>query len=115
MGRLDGKVAIITGAASGIGRATSILFAREGARVAVVDQNSTGLRDTVRTISGDSGAAQSFGAYVGNEDQVKPSSTARWRPSAASISSMPMPGSAAVSFRSSSRPQITGCEFCRPI
>ena len=71
MGRLDGKVAIITGAASGIGRATSSLFAREGARVAVVDQNSTGLRDTVRTISGDSGAVQSFGADVGNEDQVK--------------------------------------------
>ncbi len=58
MGRLDGNVAIVTGAASGIGRAMSILFAREGARVVVVDQNSTGLHETVRTISGDGGAVQ---------------------------------------------------------
>ncbi len=39
MGRLDHKVAIITGAASGIGRATALRFAKEGARVAVADLN----------------------------------------------------------------------------
>jgi NAD(P)-dependent dehydrogenase (short-subunit alcohol dehydrogenase family) len=71
MGRLDGKVAIVTGAASGIGRASAILFAREGARVAAVDRNSTGLHATVTEISRRGGEAQGFGADVGKEDQFK--------------------------------------------
>jgi NAD(P)-dependent dehydrogenase (short-subunit alcohol dehydrogenase family) len=71
MSRLNGKVAIVTGAASGIGRASAILFAREGARVVVVDQNSTGAYATVAAISAQGGAAQGFAADVGNEDQVK--------------------------------------------
>ena len=37
MGRLDGKVAIVTGAASGFGRATALRFAQEGARVVIAD------------------------------------------------------------------------------
>ena len=40
MGRLDGKVALVTGAASGIGRGTALCLAREGAAVLVVDLNS---------------------------------------------------------------------------
>jgi NAD(P)-dependent dehydrogenase (short-subunit alcohol dehydrogenase family) len=42
MGRLDGKVALITGAASGMGRVASELFAAEGARVVVVDRTESG-------------------------------------------------------------------------
>jgi NAD(P)-dependent dehydrogenase (short-subunit alcohol dehydrogenase family) len=71
MGRLDGKVAIVTGAASGIGRASAILFAREGARVVVVDRNSTELHATVTAISQQGCDVQGFGADVGKEDQVK--------------------------------------------
>ena len=45
MGALTGKVAVVTGAASGIGRATALLFAREGASVVLTDVNESGGRD----------------------------------------------------------------------
>jgi NAD(P)-dependent dehydrogenase (short-subunit alcohol dehydrogenase family) len=48
--RLEGKVAIITGAASGFGRATAVRFAREGARVVVVDLDEPGGAETVDQI-----------------------------------------------------------------
>ncbi|MBC7814945.1 MAG: SDR family NAD(P)-dependent oxidoreductase, partial [Burkholderiales bacterium] len=45
--RLKDKVALITGAAQGIGRETALLFASEGARVVVVDVNDEGGQETV--------------------------------------------------------------------
>src|SRR3954471_637741 len=44
---LEGKVALITGAASGQGRAASVLFAEHGARIAVIDINDAGAAETV--------------------------------------------------------------------
>ena len=50
-GKLAGKRAFITGAASGIGRATAVRFALDGARVALFDRNADGLRETTELIS----------------------------------------------------------------
>ena len=50
--RLKGKIAVITGSGSGIGRATTILFAREGALVVCVDVDEKGGRETVETVKG---------------------------------------------------------------
>src|SRR6202011_3600634 len=49
MGRLEGKSVIITGAGSGIGRAASLLFTREGAKLIAVDR-AEGVKDTVEEV-----------------------------------------------------------------
>ena len=71
MGRLEGKVAIVTGAASGIGRASAVLFAREGARLVIVDQNAEGLAGTANLISQDGGSAHIIAADTSHEENVK--------------------------------------------
>src|SRR5438876_6664204 len=56
-GRLDGKVALVTGGASGIGRATALTFAREGAKLVVADMNEEGGQQTVHMITENGGEA----------------------------------------------------------
>ncbi len=68
--RLKDKVALITGAGSGMGRATAVLFAREGAKVAVVDINAAGAEDTVRRIASAGGEAIAIRADVSNSEDA---------------------------------------------
>src|SRR4051812_31454492 len=58
-GLVEGKVAVITGAASGIGRASALVFAREGAAVVVADVNAGGAAETVDRIERSGGRAAS--------------------------------------------------------
>lgn len=67
MGALEGKAALVTGAASGIGLAAAQLFAAEGARVALADRDADGAAEAARELGGE---AFSIGVDVRNEDQV---------------------------------------------
>ncbi len=69
--RLQGKVAIITGAASGMGRASAQLFAQEGARVVVADWNPEGSAETVQQIRDVGGQATFLVTDVSQEEEVK--------------------------------------------
>jgi len=56
-GRVEGKVALVTGGASGIGRATALTFAREGAKLVIADMNEEGGQQTVHMITENGGEA----------------------------------------------------------
>ncbi len=71
MGKLDGKVALITGAASGIGKAAALLFAKEGAKVAAVDRVHKGTQETVTMIKKAKGEAIFIEADVSRATDVE--------------------------------------------
>jgi NAD(P)-dependent dehydrogenase (short-subunit alcohol dehydrogenase family) len=70
MGILDGKVALVTGGASGIGRASALLMAAEGAKVVVSDVNNAGGNETVAQIRASGGDAIFSRADVSQSAQV---------------------------------------------
>ncbi len=69
--RLEGKVAIITGGSSGIGRATAELFAKEGAQVVVADYNARAGQEVVQAIKGTGGDALFVEVDVSDAAQVQ--------------------------------------------
>ena len=77
MFRLDGKTAIVTGAGQtpgitiGNGRATAVLFARQGARVLVVDRNRASAEETCELIAAEGGDSQPWTADVADENDVQ--------------------------------------------
>ncbi len=70
MSRLAGRIAVVTGGASGQGRAASLAAAREGAAVAVLDLNEAGALDTASAIESEGGKAVGLQVDVADEDSV---------------------------------------------
>jgi len=70
-GILEGKTALVTGGASGIGRATAVAMSREGARVAVADRTEESAANTVALINKTGGQAIAIGGDVTRESDVQ--------------------------------------------
>ncbi len=68
--RLKDKIAIVTGAASGIGRATAVLFAQEGAQVIATDVNDAGGEETIKQINQSGGRGKYYHLDVSQETAV---------------------------------------------
>ncbi len=71
MGRLDGKVAIVTGSGRGIGRAVAMAFAKEGARVVIAERDPEPAEEVVAEIKAKGGTAIAVSTDVSNRESVK--------------------------------------------
>ncbi|CUX70089.1 MULTISPECIES: SDR family NAD(P)-dependent oxidoreductase [Agrobacterium] len=71
MARLEGKIALVTGASRGIGRATAKLFAAEGVKVGVLSRTLAGIEAVVAEIEATGGTALALPADLGNADDIK--------------------------------------------
>ncbi|MGV0787954.1 SDR family NAD(P)-dependent oxidoreductase [Mycolicibacterium sp. XJ2] len=69
--KLNGKSAVVTGAGSGVGRASAVLFAQEGARIVAADIDLERAKETVNEIEAAGGTAVPAGVDVADEDQVR--------------------------------------------
>lgn len=69
--RLNGKVAVVTGAGSGIGRAIAVRFTQEGAAVHLVDLNEQGCKEAVEEIARSGGRAAAYACNVADQASVK--------------------------------------------
>ena len=70
MGKLDRRIAVVTGAATGLGKAIALLYASEGADVAVIDRNAEGAARTADAIAARGRRSLAIGADVGDEAAV---------------------------------------------